>query len=177
MKIQDINKADYRKKLNQITVAFIIIFATLAIVFGAILIAIFAQPVAEGATASNFKYNLAGVIMALVTMAMLANSLKKHVFVQDIYYVWQLKQLHNRIYRKFKDIKQAFEQGNDQAKIVLAFYYKTLKQVYELDDNTLTIANVNAEITRLQQQFGEQGFEQLAAKFDKSMLKDNYKAR
>ena len=46
MTLKDINKKTYRSKLNQVIVGFIITLAILAIAFGAILISIFADPLA-----------------------------------------------------------------------------------------------------------------------------------
>ncbi|REL29518.1 DUF3087 family protein [Thalassotalea euphylliae] len=170
MKIQSVNKTDYRKKLNQFTIAFVIAFALLALIFGSLFIALFAAPIVDPETQSNFRYNLGGVILALVTMAMLINSIKKHEFLKDIYYVWQLKQVHNAIYRKLAKIKAAQAEGDENTLVILAFYYQTLKQVYELDDNTLTINNVNLEIDKLKQKLGDETYEQHVHQFEKSML-------
>lgn len=170
MKIQSVNKADYRKKLNQFTIAFVILFAVLALVFGSVFIALFATPIVDPETQSNFRYNLGGVIFALVTMGLIINTIKTHEFLKDIYYVWQLKQTHNAIYRKLAKIKAAQADGDENTLIILSFYYQTLKQVYELDDNTLTIKNVHEEIEKLQQKVGEERFEQYVHQFDKNML-------
>ncbi|REL26869.1 DUF3087 domain-containing protein [Thalassotalea euphylliae] len=173
MKIETVNKANYRKKLNQVTVVFVILFALLALVFGSLFIALFAEPIVDPDTQSNFRYNLGGVILALVTMGMITNSVKRHEFLHEIYYVWRLKQLHNSIYRKLAKIKAGQIEGHENAKIILAFYYQTLKQVYELDNNTLTINNVNLEINKLQQKIGVEQYEQYTHQFEKKML-ENY---
>ena len=171
MKLQPIEKSIYRKKLNIVSVGFIALFALLALIFGSIFIAAFGEPVLTSETQSNFRYNLLGVVLALVTMAMIANSIKGHKYLEEVYYVWQLKQIHNSIYRKLAKIKAKQIEGDDNAKIILAFYYKTLKQVYELDNNTLTISNVDMEINKLQQQLGVDQYENYAAQFEKEMLK------
>lgn len=178
MKIVDIEKAVYRKKLKLVSIAFVAVFAILSLIFGSIFIMLFASPELAVAGAeltsddvqSNFRYNLGGVILALATMAMIANSIKNKPYFTEIYYIWQLKQVHNQIYRKLAKIKAKQIEGDESAKIILAFYYKTIKMVYELDDNTLTISNVNLEINKLQQQFGTNEFDELADKFDKSLV-------
>ena len=180
MKIQSIDKPIYRKKLNIVSTAFIAVFAVLSLIFGSIIIAILggdistANAAVDAEVQSNFRYNLAGVVIALVTMAMIANMMKGHVYVKEIYYVWRLKQLHNRIYRKLVKIKGGQASDDDtvsaNAKTILAFYYTTLKQVYELDNNTLTITKVNADIEKIKQQIGEDIFEQTIERFDKSLL-------
>ncbi|MFD2166883.1 DUF3087 family protein [Thalassotalea euphylliae] len=170
MKIENIDKTVYRKKLNNVSVAFVAVFAAFALLFGTLLIAAFGEPIIDPETQSNFRFNLLGVILALVTMAMIANSVKGHKYLHEVYYIWQLKQIHNSIYRKLVKIKGKQIEGDDNALIILAFYYKTLKMVYELDNNTLTINNVNMEINKLQQSMGVEEFENKANQFDKTML-------
>ena len=170
MNIIQVNKPEYRSRLNKVIVAFILLFALLAITFGAVFISLFAEPIVDPETQSNFKYNLLGVIVALLTMSMIMNTLKRHTYLQDIYYVWQLKQLHNRIYRKLKKIKRRALEDDASALIILAFYYKSLKQVYELDDNTLTINVVVQEIEQLKAQLGDNDFDKEADKFDEKLL-------
>ena len=172
MKIQAVTKATYRKKLNQVSIAFVITFAVLSLIFGSLFIALFAEPIVDPETQSNFRYNLGGVVLALVTMGMLVNSIKRHEFLTEVYYIWQLKQVHNSIYRKLVKIKAGQIDGDENATIILAFYYKTLKLVYELDDNTLTINKVNLDINKLQQKVGVEEFDRLADQFDKAMLSD-----
>ena len=78
--------------------------------------------------------------------------------------------MHNAIYRKLAKIKAAQAEGDESTLVILAFYYQTLKQVYELDDNTLTINNVNLEIDKLKQKLGDETYEQYVHQFEKSML-------
>ena len=100
---------------------------------------------------NNFRWNLLGVILALLLSSLTLNHLKHSDFFAEIYYVWQLKQIHNRIYRKLSKIKKLANSGNVDAYIVLNYYYLSVKSVYELDDNTLVISTVNKEIAALEQ--------------------------
>lgn len=170
MKFKEVDKALYRKRLNKVIAVFVVTFAILAVVFGSVLIALFGQPIVDPETQSNFKFNVAGVVLALLFMSMLMNQVKRHIFLQDIYYVWQLKQIHNRIYRKLVKIKKASEANDDNALIILAFYYRSLKQVYQLDDNTLTISKVNQDISDITHRLAEQNFDEVADKFDEKLL-------
>lgn len=146
MKLIKINKVRYRKHLNIIIVGFIATLLILALIFGQLLIQAFSQ---EGV--SNFKYNLLGVILSLLACAAILHSLKKSEFFNEIYYVWQIKQIQNLIYRKLKKIKNSAKDCDENALLVLVFYYKSLQQIYELDDNTLTISAVNKEVNDLQE--------------------------
>jgi len=170
MKFKEVDKALYRKRLNKVIAVFVVTFAILAVVFGSVLIALFGHPIVDPETQSNFKFNVAGVVLALLFMSMGMNQIKRHTFLQDIYYVWQLKQLHNRIYRKLVKIKKASESNEANALIILAFYYRSLKQVYQLDDNTLTISKVNQDISDITHRLAEQNFDEVADKFDEKLL-------
>ncbi|MBA6233896.1 MULTISPECIES: DUF3087 family protein [unclassified Colwellia] len=180
MTLKDINKKTYRSKLNQVIVGFIITLAILAIAFGAILIAIFSDPLALDTLAntttasadqgSNFRYNFLGVIFALLACAAILQQLKNTPFFNEIYYVWQLKQIQNIIYRRLKKIKQASVNGDEKALIVLKFYYASLKQLYNLDDNTLTMSSLEADIVLLDQLIIEHGKEISTEQFTKVLL-------
>ncbi len=45
----------------------------------------------------------------------------------------------------------AHNEHNERAMIILKFYYQTQQQVYELDNNTLTIKSVLNELERIRQ--------------------------
>ena len=144
MKLIEIEKQLYRKRLNHIIICFVSSFAILSLVFGSLLITLFSEP-----NNDNFKLNLFGVIIALFICGGILNKYKTHSYFHEIYYVWQLKQLHNQIFRKLKKIKAAAQTNNIDAINILYFYYSSLRQVYLLDDNTLTISKVNQELNIL----------------------------
>jgi hypothetical protein len=179
MTLKDIDKKTYRSKLNQVIVGFIITLALLAIAFGAMLIALFTDPLAidnvslstintaveTGGNDSNFKYNFLGVILALLACAAILQQLKNKPFFNEIYYIWQLKQIQNTIYRRLKKIKKASLDADENALIVLKFYYVSLKQLYILDDNTITMSTLEADISKL---------DQLITDFDKEIHVDQF---
>lgn len=182
MEIRSIDKAIYRQRLNLFMVGFFVIFAVLALVFGSLLIAAFGQPIIEGVAdaevQSNFRFNLLGVVIALALSTLLVNGFKNKPWMAEIYYIWQLKQLHNKVYRKLAKIKPTAFEGDINGIIILAFYYKTTKLVYELDNNTLTISKVNLDIKKLEKLINDKGLnenssagiDQLAEKFDASLI-------
>lgn len=188
MKLKEIDKKSYRSKLNQVIVGFIITLAILAVSFGAILIALFAEPLAldnttisnvktaieEGGKTSNFSYNFLGVILALLACAGILQRLKNKPFFDEIYYIWQLKQIQNIIYRRLKKIKKASISGEDSALIILKFYYASLKQLYILDDNTITMSSLNTDIAQLDALIIEQDKEITTDQFTQALL-SNYK--
>jgi len=165
MQLIEIDKKRYRKHLNIVIVGFISMLLVLALIFGQVLIASFAQ---EGV--NNFRYNLLGVVLSLLGCAAILHTLKHSDFFKEIYYVWQVKQIQNLIYRKLKKVKAAVKNDDTNAFIVLSFYYQSLKQVYQLDDNTLTITKVNKDLTDLQATIANKNLAISAGQFDKTLL-------
>ncbi|UPR50269.1 DUF3087 family protein [Vibrio cyclitrophicus] len=150
MKLQKINKEEYRKKMNLLLVSLVGSLAVFAIVFGTILIDLFGsgQSIA-GESTGNFHLNVLGVILSVALNAIIASRVKGHDYFKEALYVWNLKQIHNQIYRKLKRIQPKAEQGDRDALTVLYFYYTTQKQVYDLDNNTLTIKTVQQSLDNI----------------------------
>ncbi|WP_373952565.1 DUF3087 family protein [Vibrio pomeroyi] len=150
MKLQKINKEEYRKKMNLLLVSLVGSLAVFAIVFGTILIELFGsgQSIA-GESTGNFHLNVLGVILSVALNAFIASRVKGHDYFKEALYVWNLKQIHNQIYRKIKRIQPKAEQGDRDALTVLYFYYTTQKLVYDLDNNTLTIKTVQQSLDNI----------------------------
>jgi uncharacterized integral membrane protein len=196
MKLIEIEKATYRKHLNIIIVGFIATLLILALAYGQGLIMLFAdnsivaettvniasgdeglakekasEALASEETApNNFKFNFLGVLLALLTCVFALHKLRASAFFREVYYVWQVKQLQNLIYRKLKKIKAAAENDDVNALVILSFYYASLKQVYLLDDNTLTMSKLNKDISELNTRIENKNLAITADQFDKAML-------
>ena len=178
MKLQDINKKVYRENLNKVIIGFVIVFAILSIGLGQILINIFGVDtslvVDSGEQPSNFRYNLMGVILALFACAAILHQVRAKPFFKEIYYVWQLKQIQNLIYRKLSKIKTAAKAGEQNALIILQYYYASQKQVYLLDDNTLTMSKLEKDISELNEIIQQYDLSILTEQFNKTLI-DDYK--
>lgn len=193
MKLKDIEKTVYRKHLNIIIVGFIASLLILALAFGQGMIMLFADSATAmaspthvtageiatevSAKESNFKYNFLGVLLALLTCVFALHRLRSSAFFSEVYYVWQVKQQQNLIYRKLKKIKAAAISDdanavNVNALIILNFYYASLKQIYLLDDNTLTMSKLNTDINELNTQIENLHLTISTDQFDKAMLAD-----
>ncbi|MBB1462542.1 DUF3087 family protein [Vibrio splendidus] len=150
MKLQKINKEEYRKKMNLLLVSLVGSLALFAIVFGTILIELFGSATSiTGESTGNFHLNVLGVILSVALNAFIASRVKGHEYFKEALYVWNLKQTHNQIYRKLKRIQPKAEQGDREALTILYFYYTTQKQVYDLDNNTLTIKTVQQSLDNI----------------------------
>jgi len=185
MQLIDIDKARYRKHLNIVIVGFIASLMVLSLLFGSILISLFStvgdsaviqaatDALADAANAepeTNFRYNLLGVILALLANAAVLHSVKNSEFFKEIYYVWQVKQLQNLIYRKLKKVKAAGKEGDETALIILSFYYQCQIQVYKLDDNTITLSSIEKHLQEVNDIIANKGLSIDASKFDKKMI-------
>ena len=146
MTLTDINKDIYRKHLNVVIVSFVLGFAILSLAIGQLLISQFGSAI-EGE--SNFTFNLIGVAIGLAISAFILSRCRQHPYFKEIYYVWQLKQLQNAIYRKVAKIKPKAMEGDVTALQIMDFYYRSLAQVYQLDNNTLTIKTVQQSLDNI----------------------------
>lgn len=123
---------------------------------------------AEG---SNFIYNLAGVITAVLVAILVFNLVKNKPYMAEIRYVWQLKQELNRIYRASRKLDAALAKDDaeitDTALIVRYFSLQGSKHLYQLEDNTLTMDDLNAQIAE---------FDQRLAGLGKTISTDDYRS-
>ncbi len=182
MQLIDIDKVRYRKHLNIVIVGFISSLLVLSLLFGTILISLFstagdvnellqaANEAVQGEQESNFRYNLLGVVLALLANGAILHSIKNSAFFTEIYYVWQIKQLQNLVYRKLKKIKVAAKEGEETALIILSFYYQSQLQIYKLDDNTITLSTIENHQQQLNDIIAKSGLTISAAQFDKSLI-------
>ncbi|MFY8273046.1 DUF3087 domain-containing protein [Pseudoalteromonas sp. SSDWG2] len=144
MKLEQIDKTRYRKHLNIVIITCI---AALAIgSLGIARILIIAWPDESG---SHFTWNLIGVIASAVSIGCVLKRYERHPFMYEVVYVWHLKQALNHITRKMRKIKAASQQGDVQAIHALQFYYSGCRQLWQLDDNTITMDELAVEQAKL----------------------------
>ncbi|MGR6859502.1 DUF3087 domain-containing protein [Aliivibrio salmonicida] len=174
MKILTIDKSTYRKKTNLVMGGFVGCLAILSLLFGSILIAFFgSEGITESGSTGNFHLNVLGVILAVIVSSVIMNKVKSHSYFNEIMYVWKLKQIHNRIYRKLAKIKGKADKNDHDSLLILAFYYTTQKQVFNLDNNTLTITEVQKSLNAINEQATEMNFTFDLNDFDVGLL-DKY---
>lgn len=145
MQLQIIDKAIYRKRLNILIATSIAVLLVTSLSVSNLLIAYFGSDV-DG---DNFWWNLVGVLAGLIVMAGLFKILVNKPYMAEINYVRRLKREMNRIYRSSKKVQQAVDQDNETALIISYFNLQASKQVYQLDNNTLTMDELNEKIRML----------------------------
>ena len=172
MKLKEINKARYRKHLNIVIAILIVSLMALALLFGQAFIALFAD-----AGGDNFKFNLAGVVVAGLICLKGLHGFKDHDFMVEVYYVWQLKQSLNKIFRKLKKIEEARDSNEDSKRNVMAltiltYYYAASEQLFKLDDNTITLDSLSLASQTLQEKILAANLEINVADYEQSLLSD-----
>ena len=146
MQLKNIDKQRYSKHYRLIFWAVIAIMMSVAVASSSLLIQFFGEP-----SQSNFWLNVAGVVIAALVISSLFRSYKTHPFMYEVMYVWDLKQTLNKVYRKQAKITPHMEKGETNALIVMNFYYQGSKQLYDLDNNTITMEELNKKIQELEE--------------------------
>jgi len=134
MKLKEIDKTRYRKHLNVVFFSMAVALIVIAQINSALFIYLFSEP-----EESHFYHIMAAVASAAAIVVYVVNKYRNHPYMSEVVYVWDLKQQLNKIQRKKKKIVEAVEAGNKDAMMIMNFMYRGSKQLYELDDNTITI--------------------------------------
>ena len=167
MKLQTIDKALYRKRLNILLVTNVAVLLITALSVSNILIVLFGSEV-DG---DNFWWNLLGVAAGVAVIVGLFKVLVTKPFMAEVNYVRSLKQEMNRIYRSSKKLQAALEANDNNAIIISYFNLQASKQVYQLDNNTLTMDELNEKIKLLDEKIAELGLTVSVEDYQSSLLK------
>ncbi len=163
MKLIKIDKQKYRKHLNVVIISSIIVFACLSLGISQALISIYPSP--DG---SHFHWNLIGVIIGALIVALILNKIKHHPFMTEVKYVWDLKQVLNKVNRKSRKLNEAAEKGNINALTSLNFAYAGSRLLWELDDNTIVMDELTVEQAKI---------DSLAEKYQLELSTDRFELR
>jgi hypothetical protein len=147
MQLIKINKTRYRRHLNRVIAACIAALVIGSLAISQSLIALFPDP-----SGSHFHWNLFGVIVTSIAIGFTLNTFRRHDYMTEVVYVWELKQALNKINRKMTKLKPAAEQGNVDALLAIQYSYAGSRLLWQLDDNTIImddLAIAQAELDRL----------------------------
>ncbi|WP_070971152.1 DUF3087 domain-containing protein [Vibrio sonorensis] len=144
MQLQKIDKQLYRSRLNMVIVACIAVLAVFSLVISQTLIYLFPSD-----SGSHFHWNLLGVAASAAGVVASLIKLKTHPKMFEVAYVWDLKHSLNLIYRKNRALQAAAEEGNADAMLALGFSYQGSRQLWQLDDNTITMNSLNTAQAKL----------------------------
>lgn len=138
MKIQEINKARYRNHLNKVIVGCIVALVIGSLGIAQVFIAVF--PSEQG---SHFHWNLLGVVVTCLIIGSVLKKYKHHDFMTEVTYVWELKKQLNYITRIMRKLKAAVEEGDVVAMQIINYSYAGSRQLWQLDDNTITMEELS----------------------------------
>jgi hypothetical protein len=116
---------------------------------------------------SHFHWNLLGVVVTGVAVVVVLNHYRQHSFMSEVVYVWELKQALNKITRKMLKLNVAALEGNVDALLAIHYSYAGSRQLWHLDDNTLTMDELAVKQAEL---------DDLAKKFNVTLNVNDYKA-
>lgn len=165
MQLKEINKTRYRKHLNIVFAGIVIALVIITLGTSTLYIELFSKP-----EDPHFFHNLAGVVTAAAIVIYLLNKLRPHPFMYEVVYIWDLKQQLNQIHRKQRKIEAAAEKNDHDAMLILNFQYRGSKQLYELDDNTITMEGLISKINILDERMKAAGLSISTDEYKPSML-------
>ena len=168
MQLREIDKKRYRKHLRVIFAGMAVALMIITVAASTLFIHLFSHP-----EDSHFMHNLAGVAAAAVIVFIVLNKFRQHPYMVEVVYVWDLKQQLNRIHRKIRKIEAAVENNDKEALIITNFMYRGSKQLYELDDNTITMEGLISKIRVLDQRMEDVGLSLSTDEYNPTML-DRY---
>ena len=152
MKLRPIDKNRYRKHYRIVFAAIVIELTAISLVCSALLISWLSTP-----DESHFTLNLAGLVIAVMMVAYTVYRFRDHPFMDEVVYVWNLKKQLNLIYRKQHKIEPLIEDNNADAMLIMNYMYQGSKQLYELDDNTITLDDLAIKARHLNTKLEENG--------------------
>jgi hypothetical protein len=144
MKLRPIDKNRYRKHYKIVFAAIVIALIAISLGCSNLLINWLSSP-----DESHFTLNLAGFVIAVLSVAYTVYRLRDHPFMDEVVYVWNLKKQLNLIYRKQHKIEPLIEDNNVDAMVIMNYMYQGSKQLYELDDNTITMSDLAIKTSHL----------------------------
>ena len=165
MRLRPVDKNRYSKHYKMVFGAIVLALIVISLSTSALLIRVFSAP-----EASNFLLNLAGVVVAALLVSYGLYRFRHHPFMDEVVYVWNLKQQLNRIYRKQRRIEPLIDEQNLDAMVIMNYFYQGSKQLYELDDNTITLDNLAIKFNHLNDRLEQTGLKLTTDEYEPGML-------
>ena len=165
MKLRQIDKARYSKHYKIVFASIVIELIIVSLVSSALLISWFSSP-----DESHFILNIVGVVVAVLLVLYAVYRFRGHPFMDEVVYVWNLKKQLNRIYRKQHKIEPLIEDNNLDAMVIMNYMYQGSKQLFELDDNTITMDDLAIKTKHLNTKLEEKGLKLTSDDYHSGLL-------
>lgn len=165
MKLRQIDKNRYSKHYKIVFAAIAFELMVVSIACSTLLISWLSTP-----DETHLILNIVGVVFAALLAAYGLYHFRDHPFMEEVVYVWNLKKQLNRIYRKQRKIEPLVEDNHVDAMIVMNYMYQGSKQLYELDDNTITLDDLTRKSERLSARIKESGLQLTTEDYQPNLL-------
>ncbi len=165
MTLKEINKMLYNNHLRVVFVSMALAFMLFSVINSTLFIYLFSRP-----EVSHSWHNLTGVAVAAFFVYVVLNRYRQHAYMFEVVYVWDLKQHLNRINRKLRKLEAAVENNDPDAMVIMHFMYRGSKQLYTLDDNTITLDGLISKIDVHDQHMQDLGLSLTTIDFNPAML-------
>ena len=140
--IKPMNPEQYRQQTRRSTVYIALTFILLALLLSGL--AVMVLGVQGG---DNFRLNLVGVLVALVTTLLLVRYLFwSQPWMAAAVYGWQLKRSLMKVTNVMHHVTAAIMAGDVSAMKLLRFYHLGVTQMYQLDANSSGLSQMVREI-------------------------------
>lgn len=140
--IKPMNPEQYRQQTRRSTVYIALTFILLALLLSGL--AVMVLGVQGG---DNFRLNLVGVLVALVTTLLLVRYLFwSQPWMAAAVYGWQLKRSLMKVTNVMHHVTAAIMAGDVSAMKLLRFYHLGVTQLYQLDANSSALSQMVREI-------------------------------
>ena len=146
------NPETFRQQTRRSTLIIAVTFIALAMALSTLAVMVLGEPGGD-----NFRYNLGGVIAALLLcVALMKLKFWSQPWMAAAVYGWQLKRSLMSITNVMHQVTDAVQAGNPSAMKLLRFYHLGLTQMHQLDgnssDHSQLIREVDQHLERLQAQ-------------------------
>ena len=140
--LQPMNPEIYRQQTRRSTLYIVLTFVALSLLLSGL--AVMVLGVAGG---DNFRLNLAGVIVALITTIVLVRYLFwSQPWMRPAAYGWQLKRSLMKVTNVMHHVTAGMMAGDSAAMKLLRFYHLGVSQMYQLDANSSALSQMVLEM-------------------------------
>lgn len=146
MTLPVINKARYKKRLNWLQGSAVVLLMLSALLLSNVLVNRY------GTEGSNLWLNATAVLLSVLLLSLIFTFIKQQPWMTDIRFIMQLKQRLNRIYRATKAVDAAVASDQRNGLIVRYYSLHASHYLYTLEDNTLTLEDLEQQIAALDEQ-------------------------
>ncbi|WP_028615187.1 DUF3087 domain-containing protein [Halopseudomonas pelagia] len=151
--IRHLDPQQYRQQTRKSTLIVAVVFAVLAMSLSALAVAMFGSP-----EVSNFRWNLAGVLLGLaIAIALVRNVFWTQPWMAAAVYGWQLKRSLMSVTNAMHQVEAGVKAGSPEAMKLLRFYHLGLGEMHNLDGNPQALNDLGGQIDKHREAMLEMG--------------------